>query len=57
MDYSSTVNLPLTDFPMKANLPQREPDILKRWESERTYDFIQKMRKDAKSFILHDGPP
>ena len=38
MDYSKTVNLPTTDFPMKANLPQREPEMLKVWEKEKIYD-------------------
>lgn len=57
MDYSKTVNLPQTDFPMKANLPQREPEILKKWETEKTYEFIQNSRKEDKLYILHDGPP
>ncbi len=57
MDYSKTVNLPTTDFPMKANLPQREPEILKKWEAENTYEFIQNSRNADKLYILHDGPP
>ncbi|TFH42137.1 MAG: isoleucine--tRNA ligase, partial [Chrysiogenales bacterium] len=57
MDYSKTVNLPHTDFPMKANLPQREPEMLKSWEEQNIYDKILESRSDAASFILHDGPP
>ncbi len=57
MDYSKTVNLPTTDFPMRANLPKREPDILKKWEDENLYEKIQEARTDADLFILHDGPP
>jgi isoleucyl-tRNA synthetase len=57
MDYSKTVNLPETDFPMKGNLPQREPEFLKKWEEENIYKKILKKKKDEKPFILHDGPP
>jgi isoleucyl-tRNA synthetase len=57
MDYSKTVNLPETDFPMKGNLPQREPEMLKVWQSEDIYKKILNTRKDAKPYILHDGPP
>ncbi|HOD14689.1 MAG TPA: isoleucine--tRNA ligase [Spirochaetota bacterium] len=57
MDYSKTVNLPTTDFPMKANLPQREPEMLKLWEKEEIYDKIQESRAGQKLYILHDGPP
>jgi isoleucyl-tRNA synthetase len=57
MDYSNTVNLPLTDFPMKANLPQREPQILKKWEDDLIYRRILDSRKEAPLYILHDGPP
>ncbi|HON17505.1 MAG TPA: class I tRNA ligase family protein, partial [Spirochaetota bacterium] len=57
MDYSKTVNLPSTDFPMKANLPQKEPAIVKKWEEGKIYQKIQESRKDAESYILHDGPP
>ncbi len=57
MDYSKTVNLPRTDFPMKANLPNREPEILNKWKEESIYEKIQESRKDAEIFILHDGPP
>lgn len=56
-NFSETLNLPRTDFPMKANLPEREPDIEKLWENGRLYDEIREMRKGAPKFILHDGPP
>lgn len=58
MDYKDTINLPNTDFSMKANLPQREPEILKRWEDLRIYGLItEKGKKAGKRYILHDGPP
>jgi len=57
MDYSKTVNLPKSDFPMKANLPNREPAFLKKWEDDQIYKKIQESRKDKETFILHDGPP
>ena len=57
MDYSKTVNLPTTGFPMKANLPNREPEMLERWEKEKIYDKIIESRKEAPLYILHDGPP
>ena len=59
MDYKATLNLPKTDFPMKANLPQREPETLARWEQERLYERIQEQgQKEHRTlFVLHDGPP
>jgi len=58
MDYKDTINLPNTDFSMKANLPEREPEILKRWEAMRIYDRILKKSEKAKAkYVLHDGPP
>ena len=59
MDYKETVNLPRTDFPMKANLPQREPEILKEWEAEKTFEKLvaSNAAKGGKLFVLHDGPP
>jgi len=57
MDYKDTLNLPTTSFPMKANLPQREPEILKRWEEEKTYHKLREIAKDRPKYILHDGPP
>jgi len=57
MDYKSTLNLPKTDFPMKANLPQREPELLAWWEHERLYEKIQEAGKGRPRYVLHDGPP
>jgi isoleucyl-tRNA synthetase len=57
MRIKDTLLLPQTPFPMKAELPKREPEILKRWEEEDIYSQIQKTRKDCPKFILHDGPP
>ena len=56
-DYKDTLNLPNTAFPMKANLAQREPELLKHWERLDIYDLIRQARKGAPQFILHDGPP
>ncbi|HKT34152.1 MAG TPA: isoleucine--tRNA ligase [Nitrospira sp.] len=57
MDYKSTLNLPKTDFPMKANLPQREPDLLTWWDQIGLYARIQEAGKGRERYILHDGPP
>ncbi len=57
MDYKSTLNLPSTDFPMKANLPQREGQFLDQWEKDGLYEKIRAARKGSKKFVLHDGPP
>jgi isoleucyl-tRNA synthetase len=57
IDYKNTLNLPKTDFPMKANLAQREPDILKKWESLHLYEKLREQGKERVKFILHDGPP
>jgi isoleucyl-tRNA synthetase len=57
MNYKETLNLPKTEFPMKANLTTREPEILARWENENLYEQIQKARENAPVFVLHDGPP
>jgi len=56
-DYTSTLNLPATDFPMRANLPQREPDMLKYWDSIDLYNKMQENGKDKPLYVLHDGPP
>jgi isoleucyl-tRNA synthetase len=57
-EYKNTLNLPRTDFPMKAGLPQKEPLILKKWEKDGLYSKIIAARKNSKkTFILHDGPP
>ncbi len=55
--YKDTLNLPKTDFPMKAGLTTREPEMLARWEEAGLYAQIQENRKDAPLFVLHDGPP
>ncbi|WP_455377006.1 isoleucine--tRNA ligase [Petrachloros mirabilis] len=57
MDYKATLNLPKTDFPMKANLPQREPELLAWWEQQRLYERIQEAGKGKPRYMLHDGPP
>ena len=57
LELKNTVNLPKTDFPMKANLPQNEPKILARWEEMGIYERIQEARKGLPSYVLHDGPP
>ena len=57
MDYKSTLNLPRTDFPMKANLPLKEPERLAWWDQERIYHRIQESRNGCPLYILHDGPP
>ncbi|NVE95476.1 isoleucine--tRNA ligase [Altererythrobacter lutimaris] len=56
-DYKDTVFLPKTDFPMKAGLPQKEPGIQARWESEGLYKQLREAREGREKFILHDGPP
>ena len=56
-DYKSTVFLPVTDFPMKAGLAQKEPAILARWEEMDLYGKLRERRKGRERFILHDGPP
>ncbi len=57
VDLKSTLNLPKTDFPMKAKLPEREPEQLAAWEAEGLYYRILESRADAPLFVLHDGPP
>ena len=56
-NYKDTLNLPKTDFPMRANLAQREPEILAYWESIKLYELIHTERHGREQFILHDGPP
>lgn len=56
-DYTNTLNLPKTDFPMRANLPQREPDMLRYWEEQDLYHELLKNAAGKKPFVLHDGPP
>jgi len=56
-DYKNTLNLPKTDFPMRGNLPQREPELLKRWEALDLYQRLRQYHQGHPRFILHDGPP
>ena len=56
-DYSQTLFLPQTEFPMRAGLPQREPELLKRWQSLDLYRRLREQAKGRPRFILHDGPP
>jgi isoleucyl-tRNA synthetase len=55
--YKDTLNLPRTDFAMRGNLAQREPEFLAEWEERGLYDKILEARKDAPPYVLHDGPP
>ncbi|HXT41790.1 MAG TPA: isoleucine--tRNA ligase [Candidatus Angelobacter sp.] len=57
MDYKNTLNLPRTDFPMKADLVAREPERLRKWQEAKLYQKIQAARAGAEKFVLHDGPP
>jgi isoleucyl-tRNA synthetase len=57
MEYKATLNLPRTDFAMKADLVTREPERLKKWEAAQLYQKIQASRATAQKFVLHDGPP
>jgi isoleucyl-tRNA synthetase len=57
VDLKSTINLPKTGFPMKANLPQNEPKILERWKAMRLYELVREARKGETTYVLHDGPP
>ena len=57
MEYRQTLNLPKTEFPMKANLAKREPDILKAWESKKIYHLLSQQARGRPKYILHDGPP
>ena len=56
-DYNQTLNLPVTDFPMRGNLPKKEPDAIKRWDESRLYYKILKKNEGKPTYILHDGPP
>ena len=57
MEMKDTLNLPSTDFPMKGNLTQREPEMLARWEEEKLYEKIRQSAKGKPQFVFHDGPP
>src|SRR5437660_12582921 len=56
-NYKNTLNLPRTEFPMKANLAAREPEMLREWEETRLYQQIQKSRDGRELFVVHDGAP
>ncbi|MGP1953684.1 MAG: class I tRNA ligase family protein, partial [Arsenophonus sp. NC-QC1-MAG3] len=56
-DYKNTLNLPETDFPMRADLSKREPQMLTRWYKEGLYQSIRQAKIGKEMFILHDGPP
>ncbi|MBR1375948.1 MAG: isoleucine--tRNA ligase [Cardiobacteriaceae bacterium] len=56
-DYKNTLNLPQTDFPMRGNLPAREPEILRFWQEEKIYEKQREKSKGRRKFVLHDGPP
>src|SRR3989304_3446963 len=56
-DYKDTLNLPQTDFPMKANLTRMEEGMLERWKPTNIYKRLRETGKDRKKYILHDGPP
>ncbi|MEJ2071757.1 MAG: class I tRNA ligase family protein [Syntrophobacterales bacterium] len=57
MDYKATLNLPRTEFPMKASLPKREPEMLQRWEAMDLYGRIRQQSRGRPRYVLHDGPP
>ena len=57
MDYKESLNLPKTDFPMKANLSKREPEMLAHWDEMHIYQRIREASRGRKPYILHDGPP
>jgi len=57
MDYGKTLHLPETEFPMRGNLPKREPDFIKFWQEHKIYEKRLQKRDGAPKFILHDGPP
>ena len=56
-DYKHTINLPKTDFPMKADLAQREPEMVRAWQERRTYAKLREVARGRPRFVLHDGPP
>ena len=57
LDIKNSLNLPKTSFSMKANLPQREPEMLKHWEEIDVYGMIRKAGGGRPGYVLHDGPP
>ena len=57
MDYNKTLNLPVTEFPMRGNLPKKEPDAIKNWDDNRLYYKMIEKNQGKPKYILHDGPP
>ncbi|SER04478.1 Isoleucyl-tRNA synthetase [Gracilibacillus ureilyticus] len=57
MDYKQTLNMPKTDFPMRGNLPNKEPKLQEQWDEEKLYEKVQERTKGRPLFVLHDGPP
>ena len=57
LDYTKTLNLPSTDFPMRANLPEKEKVILDKWDKNHIYEELRENNKDLPIYTLHDGPP
>lgn len=57
MDYKETLLMPKTDFPMRGNLPKREPEMQKQWDEMNIYEKVQERTKGRPMYILHDGPP
>ncbi|MDH3514930.1 MAG: class I tRNA ligase family protein, partial [Gammaproteobacteria bacterium] len=56
-DYKNTLNLPQTDFPMKANLAGREPEVLQHWQKINLYGKLREQGRGRPKYVLHDGPP
>ena len=56
-DYNKTLNLPVTEFPMRAGLPQREPGMRQDWDEKHLYEELMKKNEGKPLFSLHDGPP
>ncbi|MBQ9919967.1 MAG: class I tRNA ligase family protein, partial [Clostridia bacterium] len=56
-DYNKTLNLPKTDFPMRASLPEREPEALAQWQENHLYEKLMERNEGKPLYILHDGPP
>ena len=56
-DYNSTMNLPKTEFPMRAGLPKMEPQLLEKWEKEDVYHKLMEKNEGKPKYVLHDGPP
>ena len=57
VDYNATIHLPKTEFPMRAGLAKREPEMLESWKKLDVYRLIQKKNEGRPKFVLHDGPP